>query len=102
MTKRSGFGWVAFLILTGVLAHQLPSIPACFYFFKGRLQSSSGERQAAITSYQRAVSLDPRFARAYIELGTSYLVLKKYLEAEAAFKQAGAIRDESCASCGLG
>jgi superkiller protein 3 len=102
MTTRSIFSWVVFVILIGLIAHQLPSIPGCFYFLEGRLQASSGHQQAAVASYQQAVRFDPRFARAYIELGTSYLILKKHVEAEASFKRASSIADDSCASCGLG
>ena len=45
----------------------------------------------------------PRIAaRGYIGLGSSYLALKKYGQAEKAYLRAKALDDDSCAACGLG
>ena len=41
-------------------------------------------------------------ARGYIELGSLNLSFKRYQQAEKAFLKARSIKDESCASCGLG
>src|SRR5215213_3570325 len=41
-------------------------------------------------------------ARGYVELGSISLRFKRYSQAEKAFLRARSIRDESCASCGLG
>lgn len=102
MTKRSIFGWAVFLFLIVTLAQQMPSIPGYFYFIRGERNLSHGRYESALADYERSVSFDPKFARAYIEMGTSYLQLKKHAEAEAAFKQAMSIDNDSCASCGLG
>jgi tetratricopeptide (TPR) repeat protein len=102
MTKRSIFGWAVFLFLIVTLAHQMPSIPGYFYFIRGERNLSQGRYQSALADYERSVGFDPKFARAYVEMGTSYLRLKKHVEAEAAFKQAISIDNDSCASCGLG
>jgi len=102
MTKRSIFGWAVFLFLIVTLARLMPSIPGCFYFIRGERNLSRGQYQSAVADYKRSVSFDPKFARAYVEMGTSYLRLKKYAEAEAAFKLAMSIDNDSCASCGLG
>jgi tetratricopeptide (TPR) repeat protein len=102
MTKRSIFGWAVFLFLIVTLAQQMPSIPGYFYFIRGERNLSQGRYQSALADYQRSVGFDPKFARAYVEMGASYRQLKKYAEAEAAFKQAMSIDNDSCASCGLG
>ncbi len=45
----------------------------------------------------------PRIAAiGYIGLGSSYLALKKYGQAEKAYLRAKALADDSCAACGLG
>lgn len=49
-----------------------------------------------------ALLLPHAFSRAYIQLGTLNLSLERYPQAEKAFLNARSIRDESCASCGLG
>lgn len=41
-------------------------------------------------------------ARGYIEFGSLNLYVKRYHEAERSFLRARSIKDESCASCGLG
>lgn len=41
-------------------------------------------------------------ARAYVELGSLNLSFNRYRQAEKAFLKARSIKDESCASCGLG
>ncbi len=41
-------------------------------------------------------------ARAYVEMGSVNLSFKRYPQAEKAFLKARSIKDESCASCGLG
>ncbi|HEY8185585.1 MAG TPA: tetratricopeptide repeat protein [Pyrinomonadaceae bacterium] len=102
MRLRPLIGWGVFFLLIAIIANFVPSGLGSFYFIKGRRLSSSGDHQAAIQAYQRSINSDPKFARTYVELGTSYLALEKYSEAEAAFKQATALDDDSCASCGLG
>src|SRR6266850_2130196 len=102
MRVRPVIGWGIFFLLIAVIVNYLPSGLGGFYFIKGKGLATSGNHQAAVQAYQRAISSDPKFARTYVELGTSYLALEKYSEAEAAFKQATAIDDDSCASCGLG
>jgi tetratricopeptide (TPR) repeat protein len=102
MSQRSLMGWVAFFIIVGFAVQQLPSLPGLFYFFKGQHQSNAHQFQAAAESYQKAVDSDPEFLRGYVELGSSYLQLKKYAEAESALKKAMSIQEDSCAACGLG
>ncbi len=102
MRIRPVIGWGVFFFLFAIIANHVPSALGSFYFIKGHRFSTSGDHQAAVQAYQQSISSDPKFARTYVELGTSYLALEKYSEAEAAFKQAAAIDDDSCASCGLG
>ncbi len=102
MRARPLIGWGVFLLLVVIIVSQLPSGLGGFYLIKGKRLSIFGDHLAAVQAYQQSINSDPTFARAYVELGSSYLVLEKYVEAEAAFKQAATIDDDSCASCGLG
>jgi tetratricopeptide (TPR) repeat protein len=102
MRARPVIGWGVFFLLIAIIASYVPSGLGSIYFIKGKLLSASGDHQAAVQAYQRATSSDPKFARTYVELGTSFLALEKYSDAETAFKQAMAIDDDACASCGLG
>lgn len=95
-------GWGVFFLLIAIIANFVPSGLGSFYFMKGKRLANSGDHQAAVQAYQQSIGSDPRFARTYVELGTSYLELEKYSEAEASFKQATVIADDSCAQCGLG
>jgi tetratricopeptide (TPR) repeat protein len=100
--KRSIIGWVVFLFLVGILIHSLPSLPGVFYFFKGQLARRAHNPNAAAEAYQQAIDSDPQFVRAYVELGSCYLELKKPVEAEQTLKKALSLSDDSCAACGLG
>ena len=102
MRARPVIGWGVFFLLIAIIANYVPSGLGGFYFIKGKALATSGDHQAAVLAYQQAISSDPKFARTYVDLGTSFLALKKYSDAEAAFKQAMAIDDDACASCGLG
>src|SRR4030095_14109902 len=100
--KRSIIGWVVFLFLVGILIHTLPSPSGVFYFFKGKLAQVSRNPKAAAEAFQEAVDSDPQFVRAYVELGSCYLVLKRPVEAEQALKKALSLSNDACAACGLG
>jgi tetratricopeptide (TPR) repeat protein len=102
MRARPLIGWGVFFLLITIIANYVPSGLGSIYFIKGKFLSASGNHQAAVLAYKQAISSDPKFARTYVDLGSSYLALEKYSDAEAAFKQAMAIDDDSCASCGLG
>jgi tetratricopeptide (TPR) repeat protein len=102
MRARPVIGWGVFFLLIAIIANYVPSGLGSIYFIKGKLLNASGDHQAAVQAYQRAISSDPKFARTYVELGTSFMALEKYSDAETAFKQAMAIDDDACASCGLG
>ncbi len=102
MRERPVIGWGVFFLLITIIANYVPFGLGSIYFIKGKYLSASGDHQAAVQAYQQAISSDPKFARTYVDLGSSYLALEKYSDAEAAFKQAMAIDDDSCASCGLG
>jgi tetratricopeptide (TPR) repeat protein len=89
MTKRKAVGWLVFAALLLVIILELPPIIGNFCYL-------------AAKAYKSATVLNPRFARAYVDLGSSYIALKNYEAAEQAYLKASSIRDESCASCGLG
>lgn len=102
MRLRPLIGWAVFLFLATIIVQALPSPRGTYYFFKGKKLANSKEYEAAADAFQQAVNADPEFARGYVELGSTFLTLKKYDQAEAAFKKAASIEDDSCASCGLG
>src|ERR1041385_6520816 len=102
MSKRKTVRWIAVAAFALFILSQVPCMAGFVCFVVGGRFQSVGNYQAAVGAYNGAVFLYPRFARGYIELGTSYLALKKYQQAETAFLKARSIRDDSCASCGLG
>src|SRR5258705_12386542 len=101
MRLRPMICWGVFFLLIAIIAHYVPSGFRSIYFIKGKLLSASGDPQAAVQAYQRAISSDPKFARTYVDLGTSYLALEKHSEANAAFTQPTAIADDAggCGGC---
>jgi tetratricopeptide (TPR) repeat protein len=98
MTKRKTVGWVVF----GLLLFQAPRVAADACYMVGARFYAAGNYKAAAGAFSGAIRLYPQFARGYVELGSSYLKLKKYALAEQAFLKAKSIDDESCATCGLG
>ena len=55
---------------------------------KGNLYSLRGEREKAISYFQRALRLDPRYLAAWTLLGHEYLELKNWNAAITAYRQA--------------
>jgi len=102
MAKRKTVRWVLLAAFMSLLLLLTPVIAAVACFFVGAGFQAAGNYQAAAGAFRGAVRLYPRFARGYVELGSSYLALKKYSQAEEAFLKAKSIDDDSCASCGLG
>jgi tetratricopeptide (TPR) repeat protein len=102
MTTRKRVGWLLFAVLLVLLVLQLPRVASAACFLGGVKFYSSGNYRAAANALEASVRLNPHFARAYVELGSSYRALKNYRKAEQAFLKARSIDDESCASCGLG
>src|SRR5829696_8214886 len=102
MTKRKTVGWLVFSALVLVLALQLPCLISFGCYVTGARLYATGNYHAAAVAFSGAVLLERRFARAHLELGSTYLALKKYQRAEKAFLNARRIQDDSCASCGLG
>jgi len=102
MTKRKAAGWLGFSALLVLLVVQAPRVAGYACFVAGSAFNRLEVYQAAAGTLNKSVSLNPRFARGYVELGSAYLGLKKYPEAEQAFLKAKSLRDDSCASCGLG
>src|ERR1044072_3892857 len=102
MTTRKRVGWLLFAMLLVIRVLQLPRVASAACYLGGMKLYSSGNYRAAATALQASVQLNPRFARGYVELGSSYLALKNYRKAEQAFLKARSLDDESCASCGLG
>ena len=101
MTIRKIVGWVVFTCLMAVLLVKAPNAAGAACYLMGTRFYAAGNYQAAAGAFSGAVRIDPQFARAYVELGSSYLALKKYALAEAAFLKAKSLDDDSCASCGL-
>jgi tetratricopeptide (TPR) repeat protein len=102
MSVRKTVGWVIFAALMLVLIIEIPGAASRACFRAGSNFYALGRYQAAATAFGGSVILDRRFARGYLELGSSYIALKNYALAEKAFLRAKAINDDSCAACGLG
>jgi tetratricopeptide (TPR) repeat protein len=102
MTIRKTVGWLVFATLVVVIILQVPGIAASACYRAGSKFYAAGKYNSAVSAFSGAVFLKPGFARGYIELGSSYLALEKYAQAEQAFLAAKGIEDESCAACGLG
>lgn len=99
MTVRKVVGWLVFAALVLLIVLH---VAASSFYAAGVKFYSSGKYQAAANCFRTTVFFRPTFARGYVELGSSYLALKRFQQAEAAFLKARGIEDESCASCGLG
>jgi tetratricopeptide (TPR) repeat protein len=102
MSIRKTVGWTVFAALTALLLLQMPRVGSEVCYVVGAKFYAAGNYHAAAGAFTGAVRLDPYFARAHVELGSSYLALKKYAQAEQAYLKAQSIKDDSCASCGLG
>jgi len=102
MRLRPIIGWAVFCFLAAFIAHSIPSVTGTFYFLKGKHLFSNEDYKGAVAAYEQAVNSNGKFARGYVELGSSYYELENYEKAEAAFKTAVSIEDDSCAECGLG
>ncbi|MEJ2731479.1 MAG: tetratricopeptide repeat protein [Deltaproteobacteria bacterium] len=54
---------------------------ADYWFNKGALVSTYGNNKAAVQYFQKAITLDPNFSRAYFSQGVSYGQLGQYAKA---------------------
>jgi len=61
---------------------------ANFWFNKGALLSTYGNHKAAVQYFQKAISLDPNFSKAYFSQGVSYGQLGQYPKAIAQINMA--------------
>jgi len=61
---------------------------ADFWFKKGALLSTYGNHRAAVQYFQKAISLDPNFSKAYFSQGVSYGQLGQYPKAVAQINMA--------------
>lgn len=59
-----------------------------YYYVLGQIASARQEYEVACTHFQRALDLDPKFAKAYIGLADTYLAQEKYPEAIQSYQQA--------------
>ena len=102
MRLRPAIGWAVFIGLSSIIAQALPSPLGTYYFFQGQYFSRQRQYGSAAEAYNKSITSDPGFARGHIELGTTYFQLENYPEAEKQYQQAMAIKEDSCAACGLG
>jgi len=102
MRLRPIIGWTIFIFVIAIIAQAVPSATGSYYFVKGKRLYSKGDYKGAAEAYEHSVSSDPKFARAYVELGSAYRGLEDYAQAEKAFAKAISIEEDSCAQCGLG
>jgi tetratricopeptide (TPR) repeat protein len=102
MRPRQIIGWGVFFVLAVIIARAVPSPRSAYYYFQAQKLVRSGNVEAAVSTYEKAVQIDPTFARAFVELGVVHFKLENYVAAESAFKRAAAINEDSCALCGIG
>ena len=102
MTIRKTVGWLVFAALMTFILIKTPNVASGACYLMGTRFYAAGNYQAAAQAFRNSVRLSPGFARGHLELGSSYLALKKYAEAEKAFLKAKSLDDDSCAACGLG
>lgn len=102
MHIRKTVGWVIFAALVLVIVLQLPGIASTLCYRAGRKLYAAGRYPAAVTAFRGSVLFDRRFTQGYIKLGSAYMALEKYPQAETAFLSAKKIKDDSFAACGLG
>jgi len=102
MTTRKTVGWLVFAALMMLILVELPGIAARVCFAAGTRLYATGHYSAAATAFTGAVMLGQGSARSHVELGSTYLALKKYADAEKEFLKARSMDDDSCAACGLG
>jgi tetratricopeptide (TPR) repeat protein len=69
------------------------SLDALKAYSQGIEQKLNGKEPASIPFYQRALELDPNFARAYADLSTAYFNLDSYEQAEQFSAKAWGLRD---------
>jgi cytochrome c-type biogenesis protein CcmH/NrfG/predicted Zn-dependent protease len=102
MTVRKTVGWLVFAALAVVILFEVRGTAAALCYRAGSNFYAAGKYQAAATAFKSSVMIKPGFARGYLELGSTYIALKKYALAEKAYLEAKSIADDSCAACGLG
>jgi len=102
MRLRPAIGWAVFIGLSSIIAQALPSPVGTYYFFQGQYFSKQRNYKSAAEAYKKSVDSDPGFDRGHIELGSTYLQLENYPDAEKQFQQAMTIKEDSCSACGLG
>lgn len=99
MTKRKIVGSLVFVALLALL---VPTVIGFTFCLIGSKYYADGNYQAALKLYNAAVIINPRLARGYLEMGSTYLALKDYEKAEKALLKARSLNDDSCAACGFG
>jgi predicted O-linked N-acetylglucosamine transferase (SPINDLY family) len=82
------------------LSQASPSAPAAANFSFALLCTAQGRLQEAIDAYCHAITLQPDFIDAYINLGSVVLSLGQHEEAMALYRQAIAIRPENAMAHG--
>jgi tetratricopeptide (TPR) repeat protein len=102
MTRRKTVGWLVFAVLALLIIVQVPDVAATACYRAGSKFFAAGKYQAAATAFKGVVMIKPRYAGGYLELGYTYLALRKYALAEKAYLDAKRLNDDACAACGLG
>ena len=100
-TIRKRIGWSLFALLVLLILVQVPCIASRMCYNAGRKFYDGGNYKSAAFAYRGSVLFDRDYAQGYIQLGSAYLALKKYPQAESAFLAAKSIDDDSYAACGL-
>jgi tetratricopeptide (TPR) repeat protein/predicted Ser/Thr protein kinase len=69
------------------------SLAALMAYTQGEMAEGKGDERGAVADYDRAIELDPNFARAYAAMGTAYHNLRQASRSIENYRKAYALRD---------
>ncbi|MDX1419454.1 MAG: tetratricopeptide repeat protein, partial [Rubricoccaceae bacterium] len=73
------------------LQRRLDTVPPGLHYHRGLILLSEGEAQEALGAFQAAESAAEQFPHLYVRLGEAFLLLKRWADAEGAFRKALAV-----------
>jgi tetratricopeptide (TPR) repeat protein len=86
---------LVFLVLLVVFHHFFPQI-AVYFHDRGEQQYQAGQLERALSNYQKAIALNPNYARAHYHLGIVYEDLQQFDKANAEYQLA--VRQDNSAN----
>ena len=81
----------ALVFIALVLQAQAPTSPALQHLRAGAEADKAGQLDTAIAEFQKAIEIDPKLARAYVDLGEAFIEKREYAAAVPPLKRALAL-----------